>query len=76
MKMLPNLERLSNEPTKTTTNIPGDDGTAIPGTEAKPFTIFNYGWICPVCGRGNSPYTGSCPCKPSPPFTITCGVIT
>jgi hypothetical protein len=20
------------------------------------------GWICPVCGRGLSPYTSSCPC--------------
>ena len=22
----------------------------------------NYGWICPKCGRGLSPYTSSCPC--------------
>ena len=21
------------------------------------------GWICPVCGRGLSPYTSFCPCK-------------
>ncbi len=21
------------------------------------------GWICPVCGRGLSPYTYICPCK-------------
>lgn len=21
------------------------------------------GWICPVCGRGVSPYTAVCPCK-------------
>ena len=21
------------------------------------------GWICPVCGRGLSPYTYVCPCK-------------
>lgn len=23
-----------------------------------------YGWICPVCGRGLSPYTSACPCGP------------
>lgn len=21
------------------------------------------GWICPVCGRGLSPFTSYCPCK-------------
>lgn len=21
------------------------------------------GWICPICGRGLSPYTTTCPCK-------------
>ena len=21
------------------------------------------GWICPVCGRGLSPFTSICPCK-------------
>lgn len=30
-----------------------------------------YGWICPVCGRGMSPYATVCHCK-SPPFTVTC----
>ena len=30
-----------------------------------------YGWICPVCGRGLSPYTSSCPCTIN--REITCG---
>jgi hypothetical protein len=29
------------------------------------------GWICPVCGRGLSPYTSSCPCAVK--WEITCG---
>lgn len=29
------------------------------------------GWICPVCGRGLSPYTSSCPCVLN--REITCG---
>lgn len=28
------------------------------------------GWICPVCGRGLSPYTSSCPCAVK--WEITC----
>lgn len=32
-----------------------------------PVTQFpNYGWICPKCGRGLSPYTSTCPCVPMP----------
>ena len=30
------------------------------------------GWICPVCGRGVSPYTNVCPCKPFPQPKVTC----
>ena len=26
----------------------------------------NYGWICPVCGRGNAPFVQTCPCKNFP----------
>ena len=34
--------------------------------------FYNYGWICPVCGRGNSPFTSTCPCRPLK-TQITCG---
>lgn len=30
------------------------------------------GWTCPRCGRGNSPFTATCPCIPMP-LNITCG---
>lgn len=33
----------------------------------------NYGWICPVCGRGLSPHTSVCPCKGfEPGWKVTC----
>jgi len=34
------------------------------------------GWVCPVCGRGNSPFSSSCPCvsfSQFPSWPITCG---
>lgn len=30
------------------------------------------GWICPVCGRGLSPFTSVCPCKNGKGWEITC----
>lgn len=31
------------------------------------------GWVCPVCGRGLSPYTSVCPCKGfNPGWKVTC----
>ena len=23
----------------------------------------SIGWVCPICGRGMSPYAHSCPCR-------------
>lgn len=30
------------------------------------------GWICPVCGRGLSPFTSVCPCNKGEGWEITC----
>lgn len=30
------------------------------------------GWICPVCGRGLSPFTTVCPCQNGKGWEITC----
>lgn len=34
------------------------------------------GWVCPVCGRGLSPFTTVCPCKNGKGWGITCQTIT
>lgn len=39
-----------------TTKTTGIDYTSVSKTT---------GWICPVCGSGNSPSNQTCPCKPS-----------
>lgn len=33
------------------------------------------GWVCPVCGRGLSPYTSVCPCKDFKGWDITCRTV-
>ncbi len=30
------------------------------------------GWTCPRCGRGNGPFTSTCPCLPMPAPVVTC----
>ena len=32
------------------------------------------GWVCPVCGRGNSPYSSFCPCMGWPEYKVTCDI--
>ena len=45
----------------------------FPIEPAKNVGIANYGWICPKCGRGNSPFLQTCPCHPDT-YKITCGI--
>ena len=46
--------------------------TGTSGSEtANPPTM--VGWICPICGRGLSPFTTVCPCKNDQKgYEITC----
>jgi len=45
--------------------------TPINPTPGSSPNIWNYGWKCPNCGRGNAPWSSTCPCIPVP-STITC----
>ena len=35
------------------------------------YQVNNYGWICPVCGKGVAPWASTCPCKDFN-YNITC----
>ena len=50
-----------------------NDGLCATCRNNPPFVAPMTGWICPVCGRGNAPFTSSCPCVPPPPMYPTCG---
>lgn len=55
-------------------SIYGNDG-AVTEAPSKSETINPpkmTGWICPVCGRGLSPWISACPCKDYPKMEVTC----
>lgn len=31
---------------------------------------YNYGWVCPKCGRALSPNTSACPCSNNLPYPV------
>lgn len=39
-------------------------GTGYTICKCPPQPVGLTGWICPICGKGNSPYTQTCPCQP------------
>lgn len=57
------------------TSVPGDSSVKDVNEDENSTDQFRWdeidrkspvlvGWVCPVCGRGLSPYTSICPCKP------------
>lgn len=56
----------NDESTSAIDNIPFISTTGTPTTSETinpPKVGGSYGWICPVCGRGNAPWNSCCPCK-------------
>ena len=58
------------------TRYPCDDTGCLSGARCrfdKPYEAApRTGWLCPSCGRGNSPDVMTCPCNPAPPVQVTC----
>lgn len=52
-----------------TTDSAGNHDKDCPMNPVKNPVFKNYGWVCPNCGRGNSPWTNTCPCIP---FQVWC----
>lgn len=53
----------NDESTSAIDNIPFTSTTGTPINISSPKVGGSYGWICPVCGRGNAPWNSCCPCK-------------
>ena len=51
-------------PLETSGDNINNDGLCSNCRNKFPNVVGLSGWICPVCGRGNSPYTAICPCRP------------
>ena len=45
---------------------------ALPSVQPEQQIPQMRGWVCPVCGRGLSPYTSVCPCNNGKGWEITC----
>jgi len=57
----------------TSTSTPIDPEPSRTAIDTTPTPVVGiYGWICPLCGRGNAPFTSTCPCIPPPPIVWTC----
>ena len=75
-----NLNNSYTSSTDSVTNetLTNDFGFKADGDQLKNFKFGNYGWICPVCGSGCSPYTMVCPhCSGTrhytePYYKVTC----
>lgn len=44
----------------------------LPSAQPKQRIPQMRGWVCPVCGRGLSPYTSVCPCNNGKGWELTC----